>query len=61
MKKLMAVGLFALSLAMSVPSFGAEHVISRSAKSVGKDSYKAAAYSAKETGKATKAAVKFIL
>jgi hypothetical protein len=61
MKKLLALGFLTLSLAMSAPSFAAEHVISRPAKSVGKDSYKAARYSAKETGKATKSVVKFIL
>jgi hypothetical protein len=49
MKKLIAV--FALCLAASVPSFGADHVITHSAKAVGKSTYKAAKYSAKETGK----------
>jgi hypothetical protein len=49
MKKLIAV--LALCLAVSVPSFGAEHVITHSAKAVGKGTFKAAKYSAKETGK----------
>jgi uncharacterized GH25 family protein len=49
MKKLLA--LLAVCLAVSVPSFGAEHLVSRSAKVAGKDSYKAAKYSVKETGK----------
>jgi hypothetical protein len=52
MRKLMAV--LALCLTVSVPSFGAEHVVTRSAKVVGKDSYKAAKYSVKETGKVLK-------
>jgi hypothetical protein len=49
MKKLIAV--LALCFAASVPSFGAEHVITHSAKAVGKGTFKAAKYSAKETGK----------
>ena len=56
MKKLLA--LLALSLCMSVPSFGAEHVVTHSAKVAGKESYKAAKVSAKEAGKAGKAVVK---
>lgn len=59
MKKLFA--LVVLSVAVSVPSFGAEHIITHSAKVAGKESYKAAAFSAKETGKAGKAFLKFIL
>lgn len=49
MKKLIAV--LAFCLAVSGPSFGAEHLVSHSAKVVGKDSYKATKYSVKETGK----------
>lgn len=49
MKNLIAV--LALCLAASVPSFGAEHVITHSAKAVGKGTCKAAKYSAKETGR----------
>jgi hypothetical protein len=52
MRKLMAV--LALCLMVSVPSFGAEHVVTHSAKVVGKDSYKTAKYSVKETGKVLK-------
>lgn len=52
MKKALAV--LALCLAASVPSFGAEHVVTRSAKAVAKDTYKAAKVSVKETGKALK-------
>lgn len=52
MKKLIAV--LALCLAVSVPSFGAEHVVTRSAKAVGKDTYKVAKYSVKGTAKVLK-------
>ena len=58
MKKLLA--LLALPLCMSVPSFGAEHVVTHSAKAAGKETYKAATYSAKESGKAGKAFLKFV-
>lgn len=49
MKRLMFV--LALCLAVAIPSFGVEHVITHSAKVAAKDSYKAAKYSVKETGK----------
>lgn len=52
MKKLIAV--VALCLAVSSTSFGAEHVVTRSAKAVGKGTYKAAKVSVKETTKALK-------
>jgi uncharacterized GH25 family protein len=58
MKKLFA--LVVLSLCMSASSFGAEHVVTHSAKVVAKDSYKAATVSAKEAGHAEKAVVKFL-
>jgi hypothetical protein len=58
MKKLFALAVLCLS--MSVPSFGAEHVVSHSAKLAGKESYKAAKFSAKEADKAGKAIVKFV-
>ena len=58
MKKLSA--LVILSLCMAAPSFGAEHVVTHSAKVVGKDSYKAVAVSAKDAGKAGEAAVKLV-
>jgi len=48
-----------LSLCMAAPSFGAD-VVGHSAKVAGKDSYKAAKVSAKETGKAGKAIMKFL-
>jgi len=51
--------LVALALCVSAPSFGAD-VVGHSAKVAGKDSYKAAKVSAKETGKAGKAVVKFL-
>ncbi len=58
MKKLLA--LVVLALSVSVPSFGAEHVVSRSAKVAGKESYKAAKLSATKADHAGKAVVKFI-
>jgi hypothetical protein len=57
MKKLFA--LTVLSLCMAAPSFGAD-VVGHSAKVAGEESYKAAKVSAKETGKAGKAVVKFL-
>jgi hypothetical protein len=57
MKKLFA--LVALSLCMAAPSFGAD-VVGHSAKVAGKNTYKVAKVSAKETGKAGKALVKFL-
>jgi hypothetical protein len=57
MKKLFA--LVVLSLCMAAPSFGAD-VIGHSANVAGKDSYKAAKTSVKNTGKAGKALVKFL-
>ncbi len=57
MKKVLALVL--LSVCMAAPSFGAD-VVGHSAKVAGKDSYKAAKISAKETGKAGKAFVKFL-
>jgi uncharacterized GH25 family protein len=59
MKKLSA--LIFLSLCMAAPSFGADHVVTHTAKVVSKDSYKAVSVSAKDVGKAGKAAVKFII
>jgi hypothetical protein len=59
MKKLIAV--FALCLAVGGASFGAEHVVTHSAKVAGKGTYKATkgTYKAtKGTYKATKATVK---
>jgi uncharacterized GH25 family protein len=56
MKKRIALGV--LSLCMSIPSFGAEHVVTHSAKVAGKDSYKATAYTVKAAGKAGKSFLK---
>lgn len=56
-------GVLAVCLAVSGSSFGAEHVVTRSAKAAGKDTYKVGKYSAKGTGKAVKGtgkALKFI-
>lgn len=61
MKKFSAVVFLAICLAESVPSFAAEHIVSRSAKVVARDTYRGARYSAKETGKATKSVVKFVI
>jgi len=58
MKKLFALALLALS--MTIPSFGAEHVVSRSAKAAGKEAYRAAKLSARKADKAGKAIVKSI-
>lgn len=52
MKKVLTVLVFCL--AVSTASFGAEHVVTRSAKAVGKGTYKAAKVSVKETGKVLK-------
>ncbi|HUD65198.1 MAG TPA: hypothetical protein VMQ17_11495 [Candidatus Sulfotelmatobacter sp.] len=57
MKKLLA--LVALALCMSASSFGAD-VVGHSAKVAGKDTYTVVKASAKDTGKATKALVKFL-
>ena len=57
MKKVFA--LVVLSLCMAAPSFGAD-VVGHSVKVAGKDSYTVAKASAKETGKAGKAVVKFL-
>jgi hypothetical protein len=58
MKRLFALAFLALSV--TAPSFGAEHVVSRSTKVAGKETYKAAKLSAKEADKAGKAIVKFV-
>ncbi len=57
MKKLFA--LVSLALCLSASSFGAD-VVGHSTKVAGKDTYKVAKASAKETGKATIAVVKFL-
>jgi hypothetical protein len=66
MKKLFALFVFCLSV--SAPSFGAEHLVGRSARfagkesfSAGKESFKAAKFSAKEAGRSGEAVVKFLL
>jgi uncharacterized GH25 family protein len=58
MKKVIA--LVVLSLCMSAASFGAEHVVTHSGKVAGKEIYKAAKYSAKESSKAGKTFLKFV-
>jgi hypothetical protein len=57
MKKLFV--LLTLSLSMVAPSFGAD-VVGHSAKVAGRETYKVARVSAKDTGKAGKAVVKFL-
>jgi hypothetical protein len=57
MKKLLI--LLSLSLCMAAPSFGSD-VVGHSVKVAGKDSYKVAKVSAKDTGKAGKAVAKFL-
>lgn len=52
MKKVIVV--IALCLTASAASFGAEHLVSHSAKAAGKGTYKAAKYPVKETGKLMK-------
>jgi hypothetical protein len=58
MKKLFAVAVLAMCVA--VPSFAAKNVVGHSVKVTGKETYKGAKVSAKETGKAGKAVVKFL-
>jgi hypothetical protein len=58
MNKLFAVVL--LGLTVSVPSFGAAHVVARSAKAASHESYKAAKSSAKQAGKAARAISKLV-
>jgi len=53
------LALVALALCMSAPSFGAD-VVGHTAKTAGKETYKAAKVSAKDTGKAGKAVAKFL-
>ena len=57
MKKLFAVAVLAMCVA--VPSFATD-VVGHSVKVTGKETYKAAKVSAKETGRAGKAVVKFL-
>jgi hypothetical protein len=58
MKKL--ISLFVFAVCVSAPSFGAEHILSRSAKVVGKDSYKVTKTSLEDLGKGGDTVVKFI-
>ena len=58
MKKLISVCV--LAFCASAPSFGAEHILSRSAKVVGKDSYKVTKTSLKGLGRGGDAVVKFV-
>ena len=58
MKKL--ITLVVLSLCTSAPLFGAEHLLSHSAKVAADDSYKAAKFSAKAADRAGKDSVKAV-
>jgi uncharacterized GH25 family protein len=58
MKKL--ISLIAFALCISAPSFGAEHLLGRSAKVVGKDSYKVTKTSVEDAGKGGAAFLKFV-
>ncbi len=58
MKRLLV--LVVLAVSVSVPLFGAEHVVTRSAKVAGKESYKAAKLSATKADDAGKAVMKFL-
>ena len=53
------LALVALALCISAPSFGAD-VVGHTAKTAGKETYKVAKVSAKDTGKAGKAVAKFL-
>jgi hypothetical protein len=59
MKKLISLCVFALCV--SAPSFGAEHLLSHSAKVVGRDSYKVTTSSVKDIGKGGYAVLKFVV
>jgi predicted transcriptional regulator len=58
MKKLFAVTF--LALIATVPSFGAEHVVTRSAKTAGKESVQVVKYSAAKVDHAAKATIRFL-
>lgn len=58
MKKLIALAVLCLSVIAL--SFGAEHLVGRSAKFAGKESFKAAKVSVKNVGKSGEAVAKFL-
>jgi hypothetical protein len=58
MKK--SISLIAFVLYVAAPSFGAVHILSRSANVVGKDSYKATKTSIEDAGKGGEAVLKFV-
>jgi hypothetical protein len=58
MKKL--ISFCVLALCASAPSFGAEHILSRSAKVAGKASYKVTKTSVGDIGKGGDAVLKFV-
>ena len=58
MKKLISALVFAGCIA--APSFGTQHVVTRSIKDVAKGSYRVVKTPVEDTGKATEAVVKFV-
>ena len=54
------IGLLVCAVSLAVPSFAAEHIVSRSVKTAAKDTYKVTKVSADKGCKATKSAVKFV-
>lgn len=58
MKKLISALVFASCIA--APSFGAEHLLTRSVKDVAKGSYRVVKSPVEDTGKATEAVVRFV-
>ena len=54
------IGPFILAACFSAPSFAAEHLVTRSVKTVAKDSFKVTKVSAEKGGKATEAVAKFV-
>jgi hypothetical protein len=53
-------GVLVCALGLSVPSFAAEHLVSRSVKVVAKDTYKVTKGSTEKAAKATESVVKFV-
>ena len=54
------LGLFVCALALSAPAFAVEHIVTRSVKNVGKDTYKVTKVPVEAAGKATGSVVKVI-
>jgi hypothetical protein len=54
------IGVIVCAVAFSVPSFAAEHLVSRSVKLMAKDTYKVTKVAAEKGAKATESVVKFV-